>query len=146
MPDSMKARSLEQLPTLRLGEATVQDIQLELIRRRKFNAFDGERIAAQLWEHRELWEAALMDRLALSNWGQPPANGLIKLRDLSSDDWNVDTLFILSHDAACAKKLAEIFKMDESGGMVSVYDDSEAVDLALGSGREERAIVSIWWD
>jgi hypothetical protein len=30
--------------------------------------------------------------------------------------------------------------------MVSVYDDPQDVDRALGSGRETRAIVAIWWD
>lgn len=146
MPESMKAKSLEELPALRLGEATAQDIQLELIRRRKFNAFDGERVAAQLWQHRGLWESVMMDRLALSNWGKPPAMGLIKLRDLPYDDWNVDTLFILTLDASCARQLAEVFKMEDSGGMVSVYENSEDVDSALGSGREKRAIVAVWWD
>jgi hypothetical protein len=45
MSDSMKAKSIAELPTLQLGEATAQDIQLELIRRRKFNAFDGDNFA-----------------------------------------------------------------------------------------------------
>ena len=36
--------------------------------------------------------------------------------------------------------------MEEWGGMVSVYDDPKDVDNALGSGRETRAIVAIWWD
>jgi hypothetical protein len=54
MADSMKARTLADVPKLALGEATAQDIQMEIIRRWKFNAFDGERVAGQLWEHRDL--------------------------------------------------------------------------------------------
>ena len=36
--------------------------------------------------------------------------------------------------------------METWGGMVSVYDDPKDVDNVLGSGRETRAIVAIWWD
>ncbi len=39
----------------------MQEIQLELIRRHQFNAFDGRKIAASLRQHRSLWEAVLMD-------------------------------------------------------------------------------------
>ena len=82
MKPEMKAQSLDALKTLPLSEATAQDIQLELIRRWQYNAFDGERVAAKLWEHRDLWEAVMMDRLADSDPGQLPAMGLIELPDL----------------------------------------------------------------
>lgn len=146
MSGEMKAKTLAELPLLPLGEATAQDIQLELIRRWQFNSFDGPAVAARLFEHRELWEAVMMDRLALSNFGNLPAMGLIKLRDLPFNEWNVDTLYLLAPDKEAAKKLAEFFRMEEWGGMVSVYDDPQDVDNALGSGRETRAIVAIWWD
>jgi serine protease inhibitor len=146
MEPEMKAQSLDKLKALPLSEATAQDIQLELIRRWQYNAFDGERVAAKLWEHRDLWEAVMMDRLALSNPGRLPAMGLIKLRDLPYNEWNVDTLYILAPDKEAAKKLAEIFNMENWGGMVQVHDDPRDVDSALGGGREERAVVAIWWD
>ena len=38
-------------------DASVQDIQLELIRRTTFNAMNGERIVASLLAHRDLWLA-----------------------------------------------------------------------------------------
>jgi hypothetical protein len=132
-----------------LGDATAQDIQFELIRRRQFNAFDGQRVADKLLEHRDLWEAVMMDRLALSGYGgygNLPAMGLIKLRDLPYDEWNVDTLYLLAPTKQAAGTLAEIFTMEEWGGMVSVHDDPQDVENALGSGREERAVVAIWWD
>jgi hypothetical protein len=50
-----------------LIDATVQEIQLELIRRTKFNAFDGERVMASLLRHRELWMAVLLDSQGLAN-------------------------------------------------------------------------------
>jgi hypothetical protein len=142
----MKAKSLDVLPTLPLGQATAQDIQLELIRRWQFNAFDGQQVAAKLLEHQDLWDAVMMDRLALSGYGKLPAMGLIKLRDLPYNEWNVDTLYILAPNKEAAHQLAQVFKMEEWGGMVSVHDDPKDVDNALGSGREERAVVAIWWD
>src|SRR5437868_14873092 len=51
--------------SLRLRDATVQEIQLELIRRTRFNAFDGERIYASLMKHRAYWQAVLLDRPGL---------------------------------------------------------------------------------
>jgi hypothetical protein len=41
-----------------LSEATVQEIQLELLRRTQFNAFNGEKIYQVLLARRELWQAA----------------------------------------------------------------------------------------
>jgi hypothetical protein len=146
MAGDMKAQSLVELQKLPLGEATAQDIQLELIRRWEYNAFDGQRVAAKLVEHRDLWDAVLMDRLAISNPGSLPAMGLIKLRDLQYNDWNVDTLYILARDAAAAKQLAEVFNMEDWGGMLQVHDDPQDVESALGSGREQRVVLAIWWD
>jgi hypothetical protein len=44
-----------------LRDASVQDIQLELLRRTRFNALDGEQVVASLLKHRDLWLAALLD-------------------------------------------------------------------------------------
>jgi len=129
-----------------LAEATVQDIQLELIRRTRFNTFDGERLVANLLAHRELWEAVLLDRISFSRTGQLPVMGLIKLRDLSDNIWNADTLYILCPSETMAKELAKLLDPDDSGGMTSIHADPKDVDSALGSGRETRAVVKIWWD
>ena len=128
-----------------LTEATVQEIQLELIRRTRYNAFDGERVYAALMRHQELWEAVLMDRPGLSHGGLS-AMGLIKLRDLSDNHWNVDTLYILCPDARSARRLADNAESEGWGELVQVHDGQEAVGRALGSSHSEQAIVSIWWD
>ena len=60
--------------TTPLSEASLQEIQLELIRRHRHNAFDGERVVESLLRHRGLWSAALMDCLST---GSP----MLKLRD-----------------------------------------------------------------
>jgi hypothetical protein len=129
-----------------LTEATVQEIQLELIRRTQFNAFDGERVVAALMTHRDLWESVLMDRFCFSNPGRLPSAGLIKLRDLADNYWNVDTLYLLCPDAASARQLGEMAEMEGWGEMVQVHDDDQEVQSALGGTGRPHAIVSIWWD
>ncbi len=79
-----------------LRKSTVQEIQLELIRRSTFNACDGEQIVASLLAHCDLWEAAMMDRFCFSKAGKLPTMGLIKLRDLDDNLWNFDTLYVLT--------------------------------------------------
>lgn len=134
------------LKSKRISEATIQDIQLELIRRRRFRALDGERVADALLRHRDLWEAVMMDRIAVSNPGFLPALGLVKLRDLLYNEWNVDTLYILTPSKDNAERLAKIIKTEDWGGLVDVHADSEEVDIALGGAQAGQAVVSIWWD
>ncbi len=133
-----------------LREATVQEIQLELIRRTKYNAFDGERIYASLMKHRELWQAVLLDRPGLANYQKPRhllMSGLIKLRDLDDNLWNADTLFILTAKREQAVQLARIIEEEDWGGEKPiVHDDQEEIDYALGTGRQEYGLLSIWWD
>jgi hypothetical protein len=61
--------SMNAAQTLR--QATVQDIQLELIRRTTFNTFDGERVCEILKRHRNLWRAVLFDRPGVPNYDEP---------------------------------------------------------------------------
>jgi hypothetical protein len=136
----------QQITSIPLGQASIQEIQLELIRRRRFHAFDGERVVDCLLRHRHLWEAIMMDRLAISHPGSLPTLGLMKLRDFAKDEWNVDTLYILSASRQDAERLAEILSQRQWGGMVNVHADPEEVDHALGGARPGQAIVSIWWD
>lgn len=62
---------------------TIQDLHFELMRRASFNDFDGESVVNTLKEHRDLWKGAIMDR-----------DNLIPLRDIPSNYWNVDTLYL----------------------------------------------------
>ena len=134
-----------------LREATVQEIQLELIRRTKFNAFDGERIHASLMKHRAYWQAVLLDRPGLANYQKPRhllMAGLIKLRDLDDNIWNADKLFILTAKREQTVQLARIIEEEEDWGGEKpiVYDDQKEIDSALGAGRLEYGLLSIWWD
>jgi hypothetical protein len=99
---------------LSLRDATVQDIQLELIRRCRFNDMNGERIHASLMKHRELWLAVLLDRQGIANFEEPGwllMSGLIKLRDLDQNIWNADKLFVLKRDQA--RELARIAEEED---------------------------------
>src|SRR5437867_3592015 len=95
--------------SLSLRDASVQDIQLELLRRTAFNALDGEKVVASLLKHRHLWLAALLDRPGIPNYADPThllMSGLIKLRDLPQNLWNADTLFILTRTREQARQMA----------------------------------------
>lgn len=132
-----------------LRDASVQDIQLELLRRTNFNALEGERLYASLLKHRNLWLAALLDRPGVPNYAEPGlllTSGLIKLRDLRDNCWNADTLFILTPTRQAADQLAKIAEDEEWGGEVQVYKDRAEIDRALGAGRQEFGLLSVWWD
>jgi hypothetical protein len=134
---------------LPLHEASAQEIQLELLRRTRFNALDGERIATSLLRHRRLWLAALLDRPGLptdAGPGELPWSGLIKLRDLLDNCWNTDTLFILTPTPQEARELAGIAREEDWAGEVRVYEDPEEIDRALGTARQGYGLVTVWWD
>lgn len=132
-----------------LRDASVQAIQLELIRRTCFNAMEGPKVVESLFRHRELWEAAILDRLGFANYDRPASllpTALIKLRDLPWNIWNADTLYILTKDPATAEQLAAEIREEDWGGEVQVHADREEISMALGGGRGGKAIVTVWWD
>jgi len=102
----------------RLRDASAQDIQLELIRRSSFNAYDGERVYQSLQRHRDLWLAVLLDRPGLPNYATPSLllmSGLIKLRDLPHNTWNADTLYVLTPTREAAAEIARIAEEERLG-------------------------------
>jgi hypothetical protein len=132
-----------------LRGASVQDIQLELLRRPQLNALDGERVVASLLRHRSLWLATFLDSPGLANYAKPThllTSGLIKLRDLPDNFWNADTLFVLTDTHEKARELARIIEEEDWGGMVQVFEDQEEIDRALGTGRDEYGLLTVWWD
>jgi hypothetical protein len=137
------------LESLKLRDATVQDIQLELIRRTQYNAFDGERVAASLLKHRDLWLAVILDRFGHANYAEPRlllTSSLIKLRDLSGNFWNADTLFVLTKTKQNAKEFARIADEEGWAEEIHVYDDDKEISGALGAYGVDYGLVSIWWD
>src|SRR5215471_14703617 len=135
--------------SLSLQEASVQDIQLELLRRTRFNALDGGQVQASLLKHRRLWLAALLDRHGVPDYREPGRlllAGLIKLRDLPQNVWNADTLFVLTRTHDDARELARLAEEEDWGGEVRVYEDQQEIDRALGTGRQGYGLLSVWWD
>ena len=132
-----------------LRDATVQEIQLELLRRSSFNALDGERVVDSLLRNRDLWISFLLDRPGLANYAEPSRllmMGLIKLRDLPDNLWNADMLFVLTPTHAQAQELARIAEEEDWAGEVCVYKDQDEIDNALGTGRDEYGLMSVRWD
>jgi hypothetical protein len=135
--------------SLSLRDATVQDIQLELIRRTRFNAMDAERVVASLVRHRDLWLAVILDRPGYADPDGPEPSirsNLIKLRDLSENLWNVDTLFVMTPTREHARRLARIAEEGWGGDDVCVYEDPKRIAGILGVYPTEYGLLSVWWD
>jgi hypothetical protein len=116
------------------GVTKIQAIQLDLLRRSSFNNLDGPQVVRDLLSHRQLWCAALIDRLG--------SDALIKLRDLDDNYWNVDTLYVLSsgaNDPALAR-LAGRWHSDARS-----WVGGSAASQLLGDSRPRR-ILEVWWD
>ena len=114
-----------------IQDFSIQDINLELIRRASFNEFDGEKVVNALNANKELWESAYMTRF-----------DLIPLRDMSNNSWNIDTLYILAKKGQTAKliSLAKQWSADE----VDLLPALEANHLLGGGGAKD--VIRVWWD
>lgn len=136
--------------SLLLRSATVQEIQLELIRRTRFNQLDGEEIYGSLMAHRDLWQAVLLDRVGLPDKKDLRllfAFGLIKLRDLPGNQWNADSLFVLTKDHDQARQWPRIAEQEAwEADDVHVYEDQQEIDRALGIYTMNNGLVEFWWD
>jgi hypothetical protein len=131
-----------------LADATVQEIQLELIRRRRFNQFDGQKAHDFLMKHRDLWTGVIMDRLGYVSQKPDVAThwGLIKLRDLSGNRWNVDTLIVMTETREDAHQLAKLIKESDLQADTVEVENEEDTGFALGECPTSLGIVSAWWD
>lgn len=147
----MRDTSLQPEPLI-LSQASVQEIQLELIRQRKFNRFEGPKIVASLTKHRKLWRAVLMDRLGFTiDTGDKAdaglsAGSLSKLRGLCMNRWGVDDLYILCDSEADANEWLKIAEYDEWLADNLMVHGSEEASRALGEHPASGHLVSFWWD
>ncbi len=126
-----------------LTTATVQEIHLELIRRTERNNFDGAQVLADLMAHREDWRAVLFDTHGLASNGV--VCGLIKLRDMADNFYNVDTLYILAVNELAAQRLAA-FAEEWAADAVQVYDEEETNHRLGGCSDNHLCLVTMWWD
>ncbi len=104
----------------------IQELYLQLIERSGYNEFDGRRVARELREHRDLWDAALMTR---------DDTGLI-LRDLPEGSNNVAVLYLTTTQdrLRALRQLARKWKADE-------MEEVEFSDLRPGT-----VCLQLWWD
>jgi hypothetical protein len=101
-------------------------MHLELIRLTSFNELDGERVAADLRSHAQLWKAAALH--------QPDVGVTLTYLDLG---WSAaDTIYILpsGRDNDALKELAE-------GWTPSRVTWEEGV-----AGPDEGRVLCVWWD
>ena len=121
-----------------LEQASVQEIQLELVRRALEPLDDRPSgVADWLEENPERWEAVLIDRICLRpKLDHPPLGYLVKLRDLPSDEWNCDLLWLLTKDKSLVEEFAD--RELDWGGEVKIYDPEK---LMSSSGSIRLGII-----
>lgn len=127
-----------------------QNVQLRRIRLGSFNEFDGEYVADQLSEHRDLWDSFVFGRFKYGD--------LIELRDLPSNCLNADTIMLLTTLDRWQKLEPHVLKnwaVDEVGWTDSEgnphenapFLDEKELFQAFGGGLEDdQIIVRLWWD
>jgi hypothetical protein len=127
-----------------------QRLQFILMLTTRFNLFTPLPVVRDLLANRHLWFGMVMDRGVL----QPRAGqyscakirtNLIKLRDVSSKRWNVDTVFLttLVEHVVALNSLAESW----NASAITILPGEVADDL-MGIGRSEHSvqIIGVWWD
>lgn len=116
------------------SQTTVQELNLELIRRAGFNDFDGTKVSVDLEAHRDWWKGVIIDREGASGID------LIKLRDIADNFWNADTLFVLVKPGyeEDMKALADTWSADE-------VEWIENPGRKLGVWGQEVSLLRVWW-
>lgn len=131
-----------------LTTATVLDLQLELIRRRRFNRFYGPRVVASLQRHRDLWRGVdfRCDGLPPDEGRSLGAMSLIGLRDVPDDRWKADTLYVLCDGPGQASAVLELANRDGwHADVAELYAHKVELASALGTS-EPAAVAGFWWD
>jgi hypothetical protein len=130
---------------------TAQKIQLARIKIGSFNNFDGEKVAKDLQDNEDLWQAFVFGRF---NYAP-----LIELRDLADDYINVDTIYLLlpKNKLNSFLKLIKNWQVDEVGYFVHEKGKIKAegtidfnpndIPLKLGTPLDSnQVLMRLWWD
>ena len=128
----------------------MQQIQFELFRRSAVSIKYVdlvEPLIDVLRTQAHLWTGMVIDRIHIGHRGHGllPMT-MIPLRDIRQDFWNADTLYLLCPSRAAADELAALLPMERFGCMISVYDEPDQLDSALGGADDGVAILRAWWD
>lgn len=137
----------------------VQRLNFRLMELASFNRYDGPKVVKDLLDHRELWQACIMDRGSYSEASiinkieSSYFINLIKLRDMSRDCvkrlgeqiWNIDTLFILAPKSLEKKK--ELLKLSKTWLADEVkWMEPKRASYYLGGAPKGTKILQVWWD
>lgn len=129
-----------------LKEASLQAIHMELIRR--VDNIGEEKVAVSLERHADRWLSAWM-----TNSGSlyPDDQGrfnlcLLPLRDLPRNDWNVDTLLLLTDNVDKAQRLVDIAEEEDWQTDAVFIQESEETAAGLGLFPCPFHVVRAWWD
>ena len=125
----------------------VQELQFRLMRKASFNLFDGDKVVDSLIEHKDLWKGVVMTRAGYNAPGAADyseAIDLICLRDIESNMWNVDTVYILPEPGKEKElyKLAKTWDADEVHWLPNTLSQRF---LGIG-GYKNLKILRVWWD
>lgn len=145
----------------------VQRIQIQLMRLSSFNEFNGDRVADSLIEHRDLWIGFILDRESYSaeyarrKFEEGGCEGLpfapidtIRLRDIASNYWNVDALFILPQPGK-EDSLELLVRREWGADEINWYNPGDASHIWLNPPKklgDKSDVVNIekmlrvWWD
>jgi hypothetical protein len=108
-----------------------QELQFELMKKASFNNFHAEQVINDLKDNTHLWDAALMDQ-----------SNLTKLRDLSDDIWNVDTLYILT-----GMKSDQLYELALQWNPTSLrWIEGDEATSRLGAYISGDYILCLWWN
>lgn len=128
-----------------------QKLQFMLMLDGQFNQFDPYLVIRDLLENRDQWIGVIMDRAFRHETKAGKyaigklVTDLIKLRDIASGYWNVDTVFLLVSEthAVAMEKLAQRWSADN----IVVLNGKET-DEVIGVGRADSTerLISVWWD
>lgn len=131
-----------------LMTATFQDIQLELIRRRKFNQFDGPAVFESLLKHHQLWLSAFMTMpQMIVNSEKMPFLCLQPLYSMLENHWAADTLFVLCDTQGQAEQLREIAQQESWQFDADDILIGDLLGSAIGiSPIDKAAVLRLWWD
>ena len=97
---------------------------------------------------RACWRIAKTGKLCSSiptAWPQTvrlPAR-LLKLRDMASNDYNADTLYVLAVNAEAGHRLAALAA--SWGAEPHIYSQ-EDTERALGTSCTDACLIQMWWD
>lgn len=131
----------------------IQRLHLELFRRVRYNLLDGERVVDDLLDWRNLWYSVLPARFphpyAFNKQDRKhyhPYTELGMLRNIRSDSWPADTLYIWTNDEALPelrKRVEERWEPSETE-VISPGEDEEMHLTHLDD--EHDRVLFVWWD